>query len=209
MRKVIGIPLALYFLWFMFQNYIGLNSSSSEDSAVEQDLRTDIEIELDRKSYIHKYLPVAVREMHRSGIPASITLAQGLLESRYGTSKLAREAHNHFGIKCGKNWEGDKFCAPTHEWNPKTQSMIKQLGCFRWYASAEESFRNHSDFLMHRDRYAFLFQYSQTNYEAWAKGLQKAGYATDPKYAVKLLSLIQQYQLGQYDIDYKIIRLPL
>lgn len=208
MKRIIDLLLLLYFAWTCYQNYNYTYSSSApvmKQRAKEKASLTQKETELSRQLYIQKYKPIAVREMHCSGIPASITLAQGLLESRYGTSQLAEKAHNHFGIKCGQAWAGDRYCTSTREWDSKTQSMVPHIACFRWYASAEESFRNHSDFLKGKERYAFLFKYGKTNCDAWAKGLQKAGYATDPKYAVKLLSLIQRYELGQYDVDYKVI----
>ena len=142
-----------------------------------------------QNEYIKKYAPVAVSEMHRSGVPASITLAQGMLESRYGLSSLAADGNNHFGIKCHRNWSG------------KTMRVNddKPNECFRVYKSAEESFRDHSDFLRYQDRYKALFELKPTDYKGWAKGLKKAGYATDPKYAEKLIKIIEDYQLFKYD----------
>ena len=138
--------------------------------------------------YIRKYSATAVREMYRSGVPASITLAQGLLESRYGQSELAVKGNNHFGIKC-HDWTGKKMY---YDDDAKGE-------CFRVYASADESFRDHSDFLRYRDRYKFLFDYEVTDYKAWAHGLKKAGYATDPAYPSKLIKIIEDYQLYDYD----------
>jgi len=142
-----------------------------------------------QQAYIEKYASTAVREMYRSGVPASITLAQGLLESRYGLSELASKGNNHFGIKCHSNWKG------------KTMKVDddRKGECFRVYSSADESFRDHSDFLRYSDRYKFLFEYQVTDYESWAHGLKKAGYATDPQYASKLIKLIEDYDLGRYD----------
>ena len=122
-----------------------------------------------QQQYIARYSAMAVSEMYRTGVPASITLAQGLLESRYGLSALATEGNNHFGIKC-------------HDWKGKTmrQDDDKRNECFRVYDNAEESFRDHSDFLRYRDRYKSLFENDVTDYKAWAYGLRKAGYATDP-----------------------------
>ena len=142
-----------------------------------------------QQSYIEKYASTAVREMYRSGVPASITLAQGLLESRYGLSELASKGNNHFGIKCHSDWKG------------KTMKVDddRKGECFRVYSSADESFRDHSDFLRYSDRYKFLFEYEVTDYESWAYGLKKAGYATDPAYATKLIKLIEDYDLGRYD----------
>ena len=141
-----------------------------------------------QEKYIAKYSATAVREMYRTGVPASITLAQGLLESRYGQSELASKGNNHFGIKC-------------HDWKGKTMKVDddRRNECFRVYGSADESFRDHSDFLRYRDRYKFLFENELTDYKAWAHGLKKAGYATDPQYASKLIKIIEDYNLSQYD----------
>lgn len=139
--------------------------------------------------YIGQFAALAVEEMYRSGIPASITLAQGLLESRYGLSELAVKGNNHFGIKCHNNWKGGKMY---HDDDRKGE-------CFRKYPSPEQSYRDHSDFLRYRDRYKFLFDYRITDYKAWAYGLKKAGYATDPSYPVKLIKLIEDYGLYVYD----------
>lgn len=141
-----------------------------------------------QEKYIKKYAPIAVSEMYRTGVPASITLAQGLLESRYGQSTLAVNGNNHFGIKC-------------HDWTGKKQYADddKKGECFRVYESAEASFYDHSDFLRYRDRYKFLFENETTDYKAWAYGLKKAGYATDPAYPTKLIKLIEDYELHKYD----------
>lgn len=139
--------------------------------------------------YIEQYSSLAVEEMYRSGIPASITLAQGLLESGYGRSELARKSNNHFGIKCHNNWEGKKVY---HDDDEKGE-------CFRKYARPEDSYRDHSDFLRYRARYRFLFDYPVTDYKSWAYGLKKAGYATDPAYPSKLIKLIEDYELHQFD----------
>jgi len=139
--------------------------------------------------YIAKYAPVAVAEMYRSGVPASITLAQGLLESGYGQSELARKSNNHFGIKCHNGWQGGKVY---HDDDAKGE-------CFRKYDHPEDSYRDHSDFLRYRDRYKFLFEYKITDYKSWAYGLKKAGYATDPNYPRKLIDLIETYRLHEYD----------
>lgn len=139
--------------------------------------------------YIEKYAAIAVAEMYRSGVPASITLAQGLLESGYGRSELALKSNNHFGIKCHNGWQGGKVY---HDDDAKGE-------CFRKYDNPEESYRDHSDFLRYRDRYKFLFDYKITDYKSWAFGLKKAGYATDPNYPHKLITLIEEYKLHQYD----------
>lgn len=142
-----------------------------------------------QEKYIEEYADMAVSEMYRSGVPASITLAQGMLESGNGQSALARQSNNHFGIKCHNNWGGDRVF---HDDDEKGE-------CFRKYPHPSESYRDHSDFLRYRDRYKFLFDYKVTDYKAWAYGLKKAGYATDPKYPVKLINLIEQYDLYIYD----------
>ncbi len=139
-------------------------------------------------AYIKKYASVAVSEMYRSGIPASITLAQGLLESGYGLSPLAKEGNNHFGIKC-HDWTGKKMYYDDD----------KRGECFRVYKNADESFKDHSDFLRYRDRYKSLFDNEITDYKSWAYGLKKAGYATDSSYPSKLIRLIETYNLSQYD----------
>ena len=141
--------------------------------------------------YIEKYSALAIDEMYRSGVPASITLAQGLLESRYGLSELATKGNNHFGIKCHNNWQGGKVY---HDDDLKGE-------CFRKYDSPEESFRDHSDFLRYRDRYKFLFDLEVNDYKGWAHGLKKAGYATDPAYPTKLIKLIEDYGLFKYDVE--------
>lgn len=141
-----------------------------------------------QEAYIRKYSGIAVAEMYRSGIPASITLAQGLLESGAGKSRLATEGNNHFGIKC-HNWTGKKMYYDDDRKNE----------CFRKYPSADDSFRDHSDFLRYKDRYKFLFDLDPTDYRGWAYGLKKAGYATDPSYPQKLIKLIEDYRLYEYD----------
>ena len=141
------------------------------------------------EDYIRKYHKIAIDEMHLYGIPASITLAQGILESGNGNSYLAYKSNNHFGIKCHKNWSGRKVY---HDDDTKNE-------CFRKYRKVSDSYRDHSEFLKNRDRYAFLFDYKMTDYKAWAKGLKKAGYATNPEYAEKLINLIERYDLAQYD----------
>jgi len=139
--------------------------------------------------YLNRYSALAVNEMNRTGIPASITLAQGMLESNYGRSRLATQGNNHFGIKCHSSWTGRKIY---HDDNRRGE-------CFRAYGSADESFRDHSDFLVNGSRYRELFSLSSTDYKGWARGLKKAGYATDPKYADLLIRKIEEYRLWAYD----------
>ncbi|SRR5690606_10353135 len=141
------------------------------------------------KNYIERYKEIAKDNMRQHGIPASITLAQGILESGSGNGRLAKEANNHFGIKCHTGWTGERIY---HDDDAHQE-------CFRKYKHASESFHDHSLFLTSRSRYSDLFTLKKDDYHGWAKGLRKAGYATDPKYPDKLISLIERYQLYQYD----------
>lgn len=138
--------------------------------------------------YINQWKDVAVEQMHEYGIPASITMAQGILESSYGNSMLATKANNHFGIKC-HDWDGASVF----------KDDDKKNECFRKYNNARESFKDHSIFLSSRSRYSFLFELSTTDYKGWAKGLKKAGYATNPKYPKLLIELIERYELDKLD----------
>jgi hypothetical protein len=141
--------------------------------------------------YINTYSPVAINEMKLYSIPASITLAQGIIESSAGTSKLAVKANNHFGIKCHKEWKGETFI----------QDDDAQDECFRKYGDPFESYRDHSLFLTTRDRYKSLFTLDKTDYEGWATGLKAAGYATNPKYAEMLIRTIENYKLHRFDLS--------
>ena len=143
-----------------------------------------------REEYIEKYKDAAIQYMKTHGIPASITLAQGCLESADGNSDLAVRANNHFGIKCHNDWKG-----PTYY--KKGDDPGKS--CYRKYRNASESFKDHSDFLRYGQRYAFLFDLEITDYKGWSHGLKKAGYATDPKYAQKLIKIIEDYRLYSFD----------
>ena len=149
----------------------------------------------DSPSYIQKFKDIAISEMHRSGIPASITLAQAIHESAWGKGTLALNSNNYFGIKCKDYWTGPKYYIKDDDY--ENGELIKS--CFRAYESIEDSFKDHSDFLRDNPRYKILFQYDITDYKSWARGLQKCTYATDPKYAAKLIRTIEQYQLYQYD----------
>ncbi len=139
--------------------------------------------------YIGKYKDDAIRDMMKMGVPASITLAQGILESESGNSDLARYANNHFGIKCHKDWTGETYHKDDDEKDE----------CFRKYRSVLESFDDHGRFLRERSRYAFLFELEISDYSGWAHGLKKAGYATNPKYADLLIKLIEEHDLHKYD----------
>lgn len=139
--------------------------------------------------YINKYAPLAVSEMKRSGVPASITLAQGMLESDCGASILARKSNNHFGIKCHDTWTGEKVYFDD---DAKGE-------CFRKYKNPEQSFIDHTDFLVHTRRYAPLFELEQDDYKGWARGLKKCGYATHPEYAERLIKIIEEDKLYEFD----------
>ncbi|MDX2067843.1 MAG: glucosaminidase domain-containing protein [Haliscomenobacter sp.] len=156
--------------------------------------------DMDEKvAYVERYRLLAVEEMERTGIPASIKLGQGLLESRWGTSDLSRLANNHFGIKCGKDWNGEGYYKEDDDLNDKGE-LIKS--CFRVYGSAEQCYRDHSAFLMNpakKERYGPLFELKRTDYKGWAEGLKKGGYATDPGYPSKLIKLIEDLDLHRYD----------
>ena len=141
------------------------------------------------EDYIKQYRDLAVDEMKKYHIPASITLAQGLLESGAGQSTLARKSNNHFGIKCGSDWRGK-----TVRHNDDARGE-----CFRAYKHPKQSYEDHSKFLAGRPRYASLFKLKITDYKGWARGLKKAGYATDPRYAQRLIDIIELYDLDKYD----------
>ena len=141
------------------------------------------------EAYIKKYRELAVEEMKKYHIPASITLAQGLLESGAGQSALARKSNNHFGIKCGSDWYGKTV---SHDDDARGE-------CFRAYKHPKDSYEDHSKFLAGRPRYASLFKLNMTDYKGWARGLKKAGYATNPRYADQLIGIIELYELYKYD----------
>jgi LysM repeat protein len=151
-----------------------------------------------REEYIEQYKNDAIRDMVKTGVPASITLAQGLLESDDGNSELAINANNHFGIKCHKEWAGPTYIMDDDQRNE----------CFRKYSSVLDSYDDHSDFLRTRSRYAFLFDLPRTDYVAWAKGLKKAGYATNPKYPEMLIKIIEENKLHELDKQDKIKVFP-
>ncbi|MBM3435230.1 MAG: LysM peptidoglycan-binding domain-containing protein [Bacteroidetes bacterium] len=146
-------------------------------------------VRITKEEYIERYKDIAVQEMNEFGIPASITIAQGVLESGHGNSPLATEANNHFGIKCHKEWTGNTYHMDDDEKNE----------CFRKYASPEDSYKDHSLFLTSRERYFFLFDFEITDYKSWANGLKQAGYATNPKYPELLIKVIEDFSL--YDLD--------
>lgn len=175
-RKIMRIKLLAYLILFLA---IFLWHDEAYSQAKSQDVL----------NYIERYKDIAMREMQEYKIPASITLAQGLLESGNGKSELSRKSNNHFGIKCHKDWTGKRTY---HDDDEKGE-------CFRVYDDPEQSYRDHSKFLAERQRYAFLFDLKITDYKGWAKGLKQAGYATLPVYANILIKLIEEYNLTQYD----------
>lgn len=147
-------------------------------------------------AYIEQYKTIVVNEMSRVGIPASIKMAQAILESGSGKSTLARQSNNHFGIKCGSSWTGKEVYR--HDDDYKNGLLVRS--CFRAYDDPAKSFMAHSDFLTDNRRYAFLFDLDIYDYKGWANGLRKAGYATDPNYPTKLISLIEKYELYLLDL---------
>jgi LysM repeat protein len=154
---------------------------------------TDVEAIFPVEPYVNQFQDIAIAEMERTGIPASIKLAQAVLESDYGRSMLAREANNHFGIKCGGDWSGETIYKQDDETKPS---------CFRKYGSADESYIAHSDFLTDprkSARYGGLFKLSPYDYRGWAEGLEQAGYATSREYAEKLIALIERHNLQRFD----------
>lgn len=175
-RKIMRIKFFTYFVSF-FAVFLW------HDVAYSQSKSQDV------LNYIEHYKEIAMREMQEYKIPASITLAQGLLESGNGKSELAKKSNNHFGIKCHKEWTGERTY---HDDDEKGE-------CFRVYDDPELSYRDHSKFLAERQRYAFLFELEITDYQGWAKGLKQAGYATLPVYANVLIRLIEDYNLTEYD----------
>jgi len=171
--------------FFLFLVIILVSSCSS----LKQTTNNESSVEEKINRYIKKYAPAATKNMRFFKIPASITLAQGILESGYGEGTLAKNANNHFGIKCHKDWKGKSI---KHDDDEKNE-------CFRSYKNPLRSYRDHSLFLVDRDRYSSLFELNRKDYRGWALGLKAAGYATDPKYADKLISLIERFKLTRFD----------
>lgn len=151
-----------------------------------------------KQNYINRYHEIAIQEMYRSGIPASITLAQGIIESMWGQGNLAINSNNHFGIKCKEEWQGARY---NHFDDDYDANGRKIKSCFRVYDTPYQSYRDHTEFLVNRDRYQVLFNYHSTDYVNWANGLKSCGYATDPLYAQKLIRIIEENQLYKYDLQ--------
>ncbi len=164
-------------LSFLLISYSGFNNVYSQTDK-----------KMTREEYIAEYKDLAIKEMERTGVPASITLAQGILESGNGNSRLAVKANNHFGIKC-HDWNGRKI---RHDDDLKRE-------CFRKYKSVSQSYKDHSDFLVEKQRYSSLFSLNPTDYKGWAEGLKKAGYATSRNYDEALVRIIEENQLYAYD----------
>lgn len=164
------------------------STSSSETLQATSNVRVTAEIVA---NYINNYKDIAKSNMSQYGIPSSIILAQGILESGAGTGTLSARANNHFGIKCHTGWTGESV---RHD-----DDSLQE--CFRKYIDPKESYRDHALFLTSRSRYSSLFQLDKSDYKAWAKGLRSAGYATDIKYPEKLISLIERYQLDRFDAE--------
>ena len=168
------------------------NTQNTDNSAVVLEATTRVKVTTQMVlDYIQKYKEVAKENMTRTGIPASITLGQAILESGAGTGPLSVQANNHFGIKCHKEWTGPSIKYTDDEENE----------CFRKYDDPSQSFKDHSYFLTSRPRYAELFEFGKDDYKSWAYGLKAAGYATDSKYPDKLIGLIERYQLNKYDTE--------
>ncbi len=162
------------YIFWLFTSLFSFYSGQTQNASIVQ--------------YVNTYKFLAIEEMQRTGIPASIKLAQGILETQAGESDLVRRSNNHFGIKCKTGWNGNKVY---HDDDERGE-------CFRAYATAEASYRDHSDFLKRSQRYAFLFQLNPEDYKDWAKGLKKAGYATNPRYPQQLINFIETYHLQLY-----------
>jgi flagellum-specific peptidoglycan hydrolase FlgJ len=167
---------------------IAKNPTTNNTEVIQSTSRTVVTSDL-INNYVLQYKDIAMGNMQKYGIPASIILAQGILESGAGRGDLAIEANNHFGIKCHKDWLRESV---RHDDDSSQE-------CFRKYNEASESYRDHALFLVGKNRYAALFTYEKDDYKAWAKGLRAAGYATDPNYPDKLVSYIERYNLHQYD----------
>lgn len=169
---------------------VSSQQAKRNNQTVQKENKADIDnyIKYTSDQYIERFKVIAIQEMNTYGIPASVTLAQGLLESGNGNGELAKVANNHFGIKCTEDWKGKSYF--------KNDDQVND--CFRVYVKPEDSFRDHSEFLK-RKRYARLFELDKNDYAGWAQGLKDAGYATNPRYPQMLIDLIKRYSLDQFD----------
>ncbi|MBB5397284.1 MULTISPECIES: glucosaminidase domain-containing protein [unclassified Mucilaginibacter] len=192
MRRIYTLLIAtlLFTSCSAHKNTISRSKASKNNKAIQKRNRAAIAAHKDFTSleYIERFKDIAIQEMNTYGIPASITLAQGLFESGSGNSELAKVANNHFGIKCGSTWAGESYY----------KNDDNENDCFRVYNNPEESFRDHSEFLKKKN-YARLFELDKNDFKGWAYGLKACGYATNPKYPQLLLNIITKYQLDQYD----------
>ncbi len=172
------------------KNTVSNSAVKENNKRIQQDRSKAIasHVPYTAQSYIERFKAIAIKEMNANGIPASITLAQGLFESGNGNGDLAKIANNHFGIKCTSDWKGKSYY----------KDDDKADDCFRVYDNPEDSYKDHSDFLK-RKRYAALFELDKNDYEGWAYGLKQAGYATNPNYPQLLINVIKKYSLDQYD----------
>lgn len=195
MWKVLALPLCLYFLYVLY-----LNNTAAKADAKTRSVPYDAYANDAVQNYLKEHAEIAIQEMEQSRIPASITLAQAILESNCGKSTLALKANNHFGIKSSAAWDNSsRFCLYSNEWQAQQKHMIRVLSCFQKFNSTKESYQAHSKFLRARPHYASLFDIPANDYKKWSIGLQKAGYATDPNYAQKLQQIIARHQLYDYD----------
>jgi uncharacterized FlgJ-related protein len=192
MRRIyiLLITILLFSSCSAHKSAISSNKARKNNKAIQKRNRESIAAHKDLSSleYIERFKGIAIQEMNSYGIPASITLAQGLFESGSGNSELAKFANNHFGIKCGSTWAGESYY----------KNDDNENDCFRVYNNPEESFRDHSEFLKKKN-YARLFELDKNDFTGWAYGLKTCGYATNPNYPQLLLNIITKYQLDQYD----------
>ncbi|GGH10190.1 glucosaminidase domain-containing protein [Mucilaginibacter phyllosphaerae] len=192
MRRIYTLLVAvlLFTSCSAHKSTISSSKARKNNKAIQKRNRQLIDQHRDLSSleYIERFKAIAIQEMNTYGIPASITLAQGLFESGSGNSELAKVANNHFGIKCGSTWAGESYY----------KNDDNENDCFRVYNNPEESFRDHSEFLKKKN-YARLFELDKNDFNGWAYGLKACGYATNPKYPQLLLNIITKYQLDQYD----------
>lgn len=201
-----NFPILLLFALSLIVLHSCATKKHMKDTAAAIDKETfDLDPEATGRSgadaYIRNFAPLAMREMQRTGIPASIKLAQAVLESGAGQSRLAQHARNHFGIKCGSSWNGPKM---GHYDDDTNADGSLEKSCFRVYDDPYNSYMDHSAFLMDPKkafRYGNLFKLPKGDYEGWARGLQTAGYATNPAYADKLIGIIKRYELHKFDVQ--------
>jgi LysM repeat protein len=197
MKRYLILAIGLFFLTscsIKKNNVKAVDRNTNNNQPIKVIRENTLTNKYSTNDYIERFKEIAVEEMNKNGIPASITLAQGLLESGNGNSTLARDANNHFGIKCNIDWKGKTIL----------QDDDQKDDCFRVYNNPEESYKDHSEFLK-RKRYASLFELDRNDYKGWAYGLKQAGYATNPKYPELLIGLIERYGLDRFDREETVI----